>query len=143
MTLPDTLYTAEQVKNIEQFAINECGIPSYRLMQDAGQFAFDKTKEKYPEFQSICVICGTGNNGGDGYVVARLAQQSKLKVAVIQIGNADSISGDALLARQDYAKSGGVSFCFEALLLDTELLDAELNTNVIVDAIFGTGLDRI
>jgi len=142
MTLPDTLYTADQVKNIEQFTINECGIPSYTLMQDAGQFTFDKIRKHYPECQSIFVVCGTGNNGGDGYVVARLAQQSKLKVAVIQIGNADSISGDALLARQDYAKSGGVSLNFDALLLDAELLNAELNTNVIVDAIFGTGLNR-
>ena len=71
MSLPNTLYSADQVKNIEQFAINECGIPGYTLMQDAGQAAFDQISAKYPECQSICVICGTGNNGGDGYVVAR------------------------------------------------------------------------
>ena len=133
MSLPDTLYTADQVKNIEQFAINGCGIPSYTLMQDAGQFAFDKIKEKYPECQSICVICATGNNGGDGYVVARLALQSKLDVTLIQLGTVDSISGDALLARQDFVKSGGVSSSFDASLL---------NADLIVDAIFGTGLDR-
>ncbi len=137
MSLPDTLYTADQVKNIEQFAINECGIPSYTLMQDAGQAAFDKIREKFPNSKSICVICGTGNNGGDGYIVARLALQSKLKVTLVQMGNADSIKGDAQLARQEYVKSGGVSSNFDA-----ELLDAQLNINIIVDAIFGTGLDR-
>ncbi|MEH6455342.1 MAG: NAD(P)H-hydrate dehydratase [Cocleimonas sp.] len=138
MSLPDTLYTAEQVKNIEQFAINECGITSYTLMQDAGQFAFDQIRERYPDCKSICVICGTGNNGGDGYIVARLALQSKLKVTLIQMGKADSIEGDALLAKQEYVNSGGVSSGFNTLLLDTELL----NTELIVDAIFGTGLDR-
>ena len=138
MSLPDTLYTAEQVKNIEQYAINECRIPSYTLMQDAGQAAFDKMRAKYPDAQSICIICGTGNNGGDGYVVARLAHQSKLKVTLIQLGNPDSISGDALLANHDYVKSGGVSSNFNDLQLDTILQDVDL----IVDAMFGTGLSR-
>ena len=158
MSLPDTLYTTDQVKNIEQFAINECGIPSYTLMQDAGQFAFDNFREKYPECQSICVICGSGNNGGDGYVVARLALQSKLDVTLIQLGTVNSISGDALLSRQDYLSRGGAETIFErsddysksennnphksggvSSSFDSSLLGADL----IVDAIFGTGLDRI
>ncbi|MCL4108219.1 UNVERIFIED_CONTAM: hypothetical protein GTU68_065247 [Idotea baltica] len=89
--------------------------------------------QKFPDCKSICVICGTGNNGGDGYVVARLALQANIKVTVLQLGNSESISNDALLARENYLKSGGVSFSF-----DTSLLDCDL----IVDSIFGTGLDR-
>lgn len=133
MSLLDYLYTADQVKNIEQFAINRCDIPSFSLMQDAGQSAFNKLIELYPEIQSISVVCGTGNNGGDGYVIARLALESKIKVTLIQLGNADSITGDALKAKQQYDKSGGVPFGFDNSLLDVD---------IIVDAIFGTGLNR-
>ena len=133
MSLLHTLYSAEHVKKIEQFAINQCGIPSYQLMQDAGQAAFNKIKQEFPNCQSICVICGTGNNGGDGYVVARLALQSGHKVTLIQLGNTNSISGDALLAKTDYENAGGTLSVFDASLL---------NVDIIVDAIFGTGLNR-
>ena len=71
-------------------------------------------------------------------MVARLARQAKLNVTLIQLGNADSISGDALLSKQEYAKSGGVSSSFDSEQVNVELLDSD----VIVDAIFGTGLSR-
>ena len=137
MSLPNTLYTAEQIKMIEQYAIDECDIAGFKLMQDAGKACFDKILKHYPDCQSLCVVCGTGNNGGDGFIVAELALQANLDVTLVQLGNPDSISGDALLAKDKWHKSGGVSFNY-----DKKLFSTYLNTDLIIDAIFGTGLNR-
>jgi len=135
MNLPPDLYTASQVRELDQIAINEFAIPGFTLMKRAGQATFDALLNAYPEARTLCVVCGSGNNGGDGYVIATLATQAGLKVSLIQLGKAESIKGDALLARKAYLQGGeGVEECvFSADLLKTD---------IIVDAIFGTGLSR-
>ncbi len=137
MSLSDTLYSADQVKNIEKYAINECAISGFALMQAAGQATFDQMRKYYPESRSLCVICSTGNNGGDGFIVARLALEANLKVTLIQLGNEDSINGDALLAKEKWHKSGGVSLHY-----DSSTFSKHVDADLIVDAIFGTGLNR-
>jgi hydroxyethylthiazole kinase-like uncharacterized protein yjeF len=131
-TLP--LYTAEQVRELDRTAIEEAGIPGYTLMSRAGAVAWDTLRETWPEARRIVVLCGTGNNGGDGYVLARLALQAHSRVMVLQAGEAARIGGDALTAHDAYLAAGG-----EIQAIDlARLSDAE----VIVDALFGTGLDR-
>jgi hydroxyethylthiazole kinase-like uncharacterized protein yjeF len=131
-TLP--LYTAEQVRELDRTAIEEAGIPGYALMSRAGAVAWDALRGDWPEARRIVVVCGTGNNGGDGYVLARLALQAHCRVRVLQGGEGARIGGDALNARDAYLAAGG-----EIQADDLEgLPDAE----VIVDALFGTGLDR-
>ena len=131
-TLP--LYTAEQVRELDRTAIEEAGIPGYTLMSRAGAVAWDALRGDWPEARRIVVVCGTGNNGGDGYVLARLALQANCRVAVLQAGEAARIGGDALTARDAYLAAGGEVHAGDL----AGLPDAE----VIVDALFGTGLDR-
>ena len=133
MTLPLNLYTAEQLRELDRIAIEEFNIPGLTLMQRAGQATFKHIIDRFPRTKSICVICGTGNNGGDGYVIATLARKINLNVSVIQLGDENTISGDALLAREAYLKAGGNTSVFHKTLLQAE---------IIVDAIFGTGLTR-
>lgn len=133
MTLPLNLYTASQVRELDQIAIKEFGIPGYTLMKRAGQATFEILRNSYPDVKSICVVCGAGNNGGDGYVIATLAIQAGLQVALIQLGDKQSIKGDALTAREAYLQAGSKETSFDEGLLDVDL---------IVDAIFGTGLTR-
>ena len=64
MTLPLSLYTANQVRELDRIAIEEFDIPGFKLMQRAAQATFEQILNGYPNTQSLCVICGTGNNGG-------------------------------------------------------------------------------
>ncbi|CAA6806522.1 MAG: NAD(P)HX epimerase / NAD(P)HX dehydratase [uncultured Thiotrichaceae bacterium] len=133
MPRSNRLYTAEQTRELDRLAIEEFGIPGYVLMKRAGQATFDLMREVYPATKSICIVCGMGNNGGDGYVIATLAVQAGLQVNLIQLGNAQSIRGDARIAREDYLASGSEVSAYAERLLDVD---------IIVDAIFGTGLTR-
>lgn len=128
------LYRAAQVAELDRVAIQDRGIPGYTLMCRAGADAFAALQQYWPQARRVAVVCGSGNNGGDGYVVARLAQESGLDVRVVYLKDPAQLKGDALTACHD-AHSAGVSVeSWEA----TSLKDAE----VIVDAIFGIGLSR-
>ncbi|MFM1892410.1 MAG: hypothetical protein RLZ44_1487, partial [Pseudomonadota bacterium] len=131
--LPRALYRAAQVREFDRLAIEEFGIPGERLMEHAGAAAFALLRERWPEARDVTVVVGTGNNGGDGFVVARLALQAGLTVRVLQLGDRDRIGGDAALNARRYAELGGEWQHFQGLPGHTE---------VIVDAILGTGLER-
>lgn len=126
------LYTAEQTRELDRIAIEDCGIPGIRLMSRAGQAAFELLLSEWPEPEQLHIYCGTGNNGGDGFIVAGLAQRRGIAVAVYQIGDADKIGGDALLARDNALADGVQITAFAA--------DVAPASGVIVDAMLGTGL---
>jgi len=128
------LYTAAQVRELDRTAIEDAGIPGYTLMSRAGEVVWSCLRAECPAARTLVVVCGTGNNGGDGYVVARLALEAEYQVRVVQLGDAESIKGDALAARRAYLAAGGACDPFD----DQVLADAE----VIVDALLGTGLER-
>jgi NAD(P)H-hydrate epimerase len=128
------LYTAEQVRELDRLAIEEAGIPGYALMSRAGEACWGRLGARWPAARSIVVVCGTGNNGGDGYIVARLARAAGLQVRLVQIGDEDRIRGDALTARTDYVGANGTIMPFSA--------DALAGADVIIDALLGTGLQR-
>jgi NAD(P)H-hydrate epimerase len=132
--LPSPIYRAAQVRALDQFAIERCSIPSYSLMTRAGEASFRLMRTRWPSAERITVLCGPGNNGGDGYVVARLAQAAGLAVRAVALTDPSSLKGDARRAWQDFIASGGKVLGWQ----DAELERAE----VVVDAIFGTGLDR-
>jgi len=133
MKLPEQLYTAAQVRELDRIAIQEYKIKGLCLMERAGWAVFQNLKEHFPNAQHIAVVCGIGNNAGDGYVIARLCAISGLNVQVFQIGDLSKLKGDALLAFQHWEAIGGKVEQFETL---------PSNIDLIVDAIFGTGLDR-
>ena len=142
-TLPRHLYTAEQVRELDRIAIEEQGIPGVQLMKRAGRVAFEAMLQAYPSLARVSVFCGSGNNAGDGYVVAALAAQRKIDVRVIQVGDALKLGPDAKAAH-NYAKAEGVTFVAwgDDIALDGDTdtdTDADRGANVLVDALLGTG----
>ncbi|MCU7904815.1 MAG: NAD(P)H-hydrate dehydratase [Candidatus Thiodiazotropha sp. (ex Epidulcina cf. delphinae)] len=131
--LPYTLYRAEQVREFDRIAIEEFAIPGAELMERAGSRAFQFMRQRWPVLSEILVVCGMGNNGGDGYVVARLAKQAGLQVRVLQLGDASQLKGDASTMAQAWLALGREIEPFEGLPGEPAL---------IVDAILGTGLER-
>lgn len=129
------VYTTQQVRELDRVAIEAFKLPGYLLMTRAAQSAFDIIRQRWPEAQSVCVVCGAGNNGGDGYVFARLALEAGWQVNVQTLVNTEKPGGDAQQAYLDYIAAGGKVSAFEA---DQSLPDCEL----IVDTLLGTGLQR-
>ncbi len=132
--LPDKLYRARQVRAMDKYAIEDLGIPGLVLMQRAGMAAFDVLRQTWSEARKLAVVCGGGNNGGDGYIVARLALDAHFAVHVFALSPPDRLKGDARRAYESYVAAGG------RLTLGPP---AEMAAyQIMVDAIFGTGLDR-
>jgi ADP-dependent NAD(P)H-hydrate dehydratase / NAD(P)H-hydrate epimerase len=132
--LPVEVYSAAAVRAMDRHAIERAGIPGYTLMQRAGSAAFDAVKRHWPAAARIAVLCGGGNNAGDGYVFARRARAAGLAVSVSALGDPGCLSGDASLAWRDFAADGGSAGAFDA--------DAVDGADLIVDALLGTGVSR-
>jgi ADP-dependent NAD(P)H-hydrate dehydratase / NAD(P)H-hydrate epimerase len=132
--LPVEVYTAASVRAMDRSAIEQAGIPGYTLMQRAGEAAFNALRRHWPTTRIVAVLCGPGNNGGDGYVVARLARAAGLDVRAIAPAGARGLRGDAARAQADFTAAGG-----RVLALDADALDG---CDLAVDALLGTGIDR-
>ena len=122
------------MRELDRIAIEELSVPSYELMARAAEATFDLIQVNWQECGSLCVVCGAGNNGGDGYVIARLALQGGWVVNVVGLTSIEHLSGDARRACNDYVQAGGAIGW-----LDDEAPKAY---TVIVDALLGTGLRR-
>jgi len=131
--LPRALYRAAQVQALDRAAIEQEGVSSGQLMERAGAAAFSVLRARWPEARSIVVLAGAGNNGGDGYVLARLAHRHQLAVRLLTLGDHQALSGAAAEAAQAFSEAGGSIEPFSRVPPDAE---------VIVDAMFGTGLAR-
>jgi NAD(P)H-hydrate epimerase len=129
--LPLALHTAAGSRELDRLAIERLGIPGFELMQRAGRQAFRMLLKYWPTPDHIHVCCGTGNNGGDGFVIAALAKARDIPVSIWQVGDPARIRGDALLARQQAERAGVPIAPFDG---------AALAQGVIVDALLGTGL---
>ena len=132
--LPTLLYRAAQVRELERIAAAEYGISGATLMERAGRAAWDCFREAWPEAESIAVVCGGGNNGGDGYLFAQWAARHGRKVRVVSVTSTDALRGDARVAAEELGNRG-----VTPQPLSDSVLDA---SDVIVDAVFGIGLDR-
>ncbi len=132
--LPINLYSAESVRKLDQLAIENYKIPGYELMCRAGEAVLDYLQDTYPIAKRVLVLCGAGNNAGDGYVVARLAQKAGYKVSVVSMVAGTSLTGDAHTAWHDWHAMGHQAVEFDEALL--------LKTDVVIDALLGTGLAR-
>ena len=132
--LPIKLYRAAQVREMDRIAIQERGIAGFELMSRAGHEVFQRIKKQWPHALSIAVFCGSGNNAGDGYIIARLALDAGLKVCVYAVSETEKLSGDALIAYRKYSEAHGVVVPFQG--------EQTINADVLVDALLGTGLDR-
>ncbi len=130
----EKIFSADQVRGLDRRAIDEFGIPGYTLMCRAGQALLEAVVDHFPKVRSLLVICGAGNNAGDGYVMARLARRSGYRVKVITLSDPVLLKGDAREAYDDWQKDGGRVQGWSAEALD--------QCDLVVDAILGTGLER-
>jgi hydroxyethylthiazole kinase-like uncharacterized protein yjeF len=128
-------YSAKQVLNNEYIVAQSQQIALYQLMERAGSAAFETLQRHWPEAKSILVLCGKGNNGGDGFVIARLAHLAKMQVKVLVTCDVTSVKGDALLAYQNMVSVGVTNIVTENVIEQVTLFSGD----IIVDALFGIG----
>ena len=133
--LSQNIYTAAQVKELDGYAMESFNISGNVLIERAGEAAFTVLMTQWPECKCITILCGTGNNAGDGFVIARLASEQELDVCVIQVGDENKLQGDALAAQQRLLGSGITPIVFSKAQ-DLDLTKCE----IIVDAMLGTGV---
>lgn len=132
--LPYALYRSAQVRELDRIAIEECGIPARELMERAGRAAYSRLRQSWPSAGRILIVCGPGNNAGDGFVVARLARRDGFSVRVVQLGQVGRMPPTALAAGTAYLDGGGELLHFDGSL--------PRDVDVIVDALLGIGLER-
>lgn len=124
------LYTTAQVRGLDRATIGG-GVPGIELMERAARAALEVLRRRWPAARTLCVLCGPGNNGGDGFLLAALARAAGLQAHVAALS--DRASGDAALARERCVREGG-----EVVRAGATLPEAD----VYVDALFGSGLNR-
>jgi len=127
-------HTAQQSQAIDRFAIETAGIPGLLLMKRAGLFTFQTLQNHFSKAKRLLILCGSGNNGGDGLIVAQFALLAGLEVKLVMTGLPNNLKSDALLAYQELAQLG-----IEPSAFDTKLCE---ECDLIIDALFGIGLDR-
>jgi hydroxyethylthiazole kinase-like uncharacterized protein yjeF len=128
---PGQFYAAAGVRELDRRAIAG-GIAGYALMQRAAAAAWRELLRRWPRARRVAILCGPGNNGGDGYEIARLARGAGLDVEVFQVGTVPA-KGEAAQARQAWLAGGGGVAEYRAQVL---------RADVVVDAVFGIGLTR-
>ncbi len=140
----DFVLTRQQVRDFDSWAINTAGVPGVVLMENAGRGCAEVVIAELKKCKGsrVCIFCGTGNNGGDGFVIARHLKNAGFNVNIILCGPASKIKGDAEINYKIAAKMG---IAIKEIKISTEntAKDVEVGTkdcDLIVDAIFGTGL---
>jgi NAD(P)H-hydrate epimerase len=128
------LYRAAALRELEQRAERRAGIDTKELMERAGAAAFAVLCRRWPACTRPLIVCGPGNNGGDGYVIARLARERGLTPRVIALGKSGSQSPAAAAAARRHMDEGGAVEGFAGQWPDGQ--------DVIVDGLLGTGLSR-
>lgn len=132
--MADKAITAEQMRHYDSYTINTIGIPSLVLMERAALAVRDEVLNAFPlNLQNIVVVAGSGNNGGDGLDVARLLHIAGVKVTILNVGNPDHASEEHQV--QD-------KICQYYKIPQTSDLNVLKDASLIVDALFGIGIDR-
>lgn len=127
------LYTAQQVRRIDRAAIDTCGVSGFELMSRAADAAFATLCRQWPDARRITLLAGAGNNGGDAWLLGRIAIARGFDVDAVSL--AEPSTADARQARDAYrAAGGGIVMADERTALGER--------DVYVDGLFGTGLTR-
>jgi len=124
------LFDVEGMRGVDRWAIEERGVPSLELMEAAGRAVAEAVAELAPQ-GPVRVVCGKGNNGGDGFVAARLLREMGFEVEALLLWPAEELRGDA---SANYERFGGE-------LLEGDPAARLAGSGAVVDAIFGTGFE--
>ncbi len=137
-SLPHQAYKVNQLQQYEADAAQAIGLNLYQLMERAGTAVFNNIRQYYPSAHRILVIAGKGNNGGDGYIVARLAHQAGINVKVVVDAKREQIQGDALQALK-FLEQCSVAIYFDLSTAKKVDFIADYQGELIVDCLFGIG----
>lgn len=136
--------TRDEVRAFDSWAINTLGIPGVVLMENAGRSCAELIKDKLAGIAKpkVCIFCGTGNNGGDGYVIARHLLNKGFKVTIVLCGDRNKIKGDAKINLDILQRMGQPT---EWLAVTDKDISNRVRAytegaDMLVDALFGTGL---
>ncbi|HEV8434664.1 MAG TPA: NAD(P)H-hydrate dehydratase [Thermoanaerobaculia bacterium] len=136
------ILTSEQMRNIDRRTTERFGIPSIVLMENAAIAVVDAIQEHYPNADRIAIFCGTGANGGDGLAVARHLENRGVVPVVILVGDRAKLAGDALTNFNICSLLGLPIYDVKDEAHVDEAMAHASDADVVVDAIFGTGLNR-
>lgn len=132
-TIKSPIYQTQQIREFERLASERFNLTGQVLMQRAGKAAFDFLLKRWPQTKKIAVFCGAGNNGGDGYVLAKEAAERGMFVAIWQVGAIDNMKEDAKIAYE----------ACQQTKIEINVFNESANLqhpDVIVDAICGIGV---
>lgn len=131
--------TAEQMREFDRRASEEFGVPSIVLMENAGRSVFEVVRDRLGDLSGkhVTIVVGRGNNGGDGFVVARHLREAGARVSIFLLGKPEDIRGDAK-ANLDILLESGVEV--PSITSSDEITAALADSHAVVDALFGTGL---
>ena len=124
----ERVFTGTECREIDRIAVEEFDISGYRLMYRAAIFAMAELLQRWPNPKSVSIVCGSGNNAGDGYLLAGALHSRQIPVQIVQVGDTSRLQGDAKQAFESITKLG-VALSF----------DQDISGDVIVDALMGTG----
>ncbi len=130
------LYSAQQTRTLDRMAIEQGGIPGFELMKRAGRAAFRALRRRWPDARRIALVCGSGNNGGDGFVIAGLAQEQGWDVTPMLLNARLArarLQGEAKQALA-WAEERGV------VVADFDPQRVSNDFDLVVDALLGTGV---
>ena len=132
------LYTAAQVRRLDEAVIRGTvqppAVAGIDLMERAGRAVFEAAVRHWPQARRWLVLCGSGNNGGDGYIVARLAREAGRDVTLCALKDPASLAGDAATAARRWREAGGQALAWPGFGSGSGIGDHDL----VVDALFGT-----
>ncbi|MDH5255710.1 MAG: NAD(P)H-hydrate dehydratase [Gammaproteobacteria bacterium] len=128
------IWPPEAVRILDRTATSAFGISGYELMGRAAEAVCAAASARWPDARRWLILCGAGNNGGDGYVIARLARRAGREVQVCALTDPAFLPGDAATAWRDFVADGGTVVPFAPGLPSS--------AGLVVDAILGTGLAR-
>jgi len=131
--------TCSEVREFDRVAIEEIGLPGIVLMENAGIGCAEIAKSMCNNTGTVVIFCGGGNNGGDGYVVARHLHLSGIDVRVVVVCKEEKIQGDALV-NLNVIKNMNLDVHFTEPADSMKISSMLSGTSLIVDAVFGTGL---
>jgi len=134
----------EQVRAVDSWAIEQIGVPGVVLMENAGRNCAELVCEKLADVDNprVCIFCGTGNNGGDGYVIARHLLNAGIRTEVVLCGDRRKVRGDAQINLEILERLGHTAELLDPAETSAGRRVAALaaDADMVVDALFGTGL---
>src|SRR6266516_1473645 len=137
------ILTAAQMQRIDRITTERYGVPSLTLMENAGRGVLEFLAERFAPLheQRIAILCGRGNNGGDGLVVARLLREQGLTPRVILLADPKKVKGDAAVNLERLTASGAPEVAEDSAAW-RRAKDGLRGTTLLIDAILGTGLSK-